>query len=131
MSKTKNCTCQHYKHNEPHEYTCAMNINQRDKPQRTPGPWTVKPLELYEGGTGLEIVNRGGEVITDNQTYYPKPITEANAEFIVKACNNHDALVEALKEALAMLKIYYKPNSDGSTPTITKIEQALKQAEEA
>lgn len=30
-------------------------------------------------------------------------------------------ILDALKEAKAMLEIYYVPNSDGSTPTIDKL----------
>lgn len=35
-------------------------------------------------------------------------------------------LVDCLEEAQAMLHIYYKPNPDGSTPTISRIDQTLK-----
>jgi len=34
-------------------------------------------------------------------------------------------LRDVLREALAMLEIYYEPNSDGTTPTITRIKQTL------
>jgi hypothetical protein len=34
-------------------------------------------------------------------------------------------LRDVLREALAILRIYYEPNSDGSTPTITRIERVL------
>ena len=36
-----------------------------------------------------------------------------------------DALLEASLEALAMLRIYYQPNADGSTPTIDKLRKAI------
>ena len=36
-----------------------------------------------------------------------------------------DELIKSATEALFMLKIYYKPNSDGSTPTIARLEKAL------
>lgn len=43
---------------------------------------------------------------------------------------NWKELLEASKEALAMLKIYYHPNSDGSTPTIDRLQKAINDIEE-
>ena len=44
------------------------------------------------------------------------------------SCRAYDEvreLREALKECIAMLKIYYIPNSDGSCPTIEMAEKLL------
>ena len=41
----------------------------------------------------------------------------------------NEQLKDILREALAMLEIYYVPNSDGSTPIITRIKQALAEQE--
>ena len=37
----------------------------------------------------------------------------ANAKFIVKACNSHDQLVEALKDALTVIRDYLEYEHDG------------------
>ena len=51
---------------------------------------------------------------------------EANAEFIVRACNSHDALVEACQEMFEeLLSQQYNPTSK----IMKKWKQALKQAE--
>lgn len=49
-------------------------------------------------------------------------VAKANAAFIVKACNSHKALVEALRYVYSVLS-----NQDGLAKE--KIERALKQAE--
>lgn len=38
-------------------------------------------------------------------------------------------MIDALKEALAMLEIYYVKNTDGTSPTIIKIKEVIKDAE--
>jgi hypothetical protein len=55
-----------------------------------PEPWSVRALELHQGGTGLEMVDADGDVISDNQTYYPKELEAGNARRIV-ACINYCA----------------------------------------
>jgi hypothetical protein len=55
--------------------------------EHTKEPWVVRELELYEGGSGIEIVGADGYDVANNQTYYPKAITEANARRIVAAVN--------------------------------------------
>lgn len=50
---------------------------------------------------------------------------EANAEFIVKACNNHAKLVEACKEAIEIIEDVH--GTDESALHILK--QALKESE--
>jgi hypothetical protein len=40
-----------------------------------------------------------------------------------------ELLLDALKEAIALLDIYYIPNSDGSTPTITKALRLIAEIE--
>lgn len=48
---------------------------------------------------------------------------QANAAFIVKACNNHDALVEALKYVLDQAGL------SNDSPSYIKIQTALAQVE--
>ncbi len=52
---------------------------------------------------------------------------KANAEFIVKACNSHDALVNACKGIMDMLILPCKNNSMLmlSTEKVLKVKQAL------
>jgi hypothetical protein len=39
-------------------------------------------------------------------------------------------LLDMLKETVAMLEIYYAPNLDGSTPTITRARALIAELEE-
>lgn len=47
----------------------------------------IEPLDLHEGGVGYQVVDESGEVIFDNQTYYPSAPSEKWAELIVAAVN--------------------------------------------
>jgi len=49
---------------------------------------------------------------------------------VIELRRQRDALLEASLEALAMLRIYYEPNADGSTPTIDKLRAAIALAKE-
>lgn len=82
----------------------------------TPGPWEID-VTIYEHMcAGIRQV--GGDTApiaqvwrTDDRTGY------ANAEFIVRACNSHDALVEALRGLLDQFDAGYfvrNTESDGS-----------------
>lgn len=63
-----------------------------------PSLWTIRRMGKYEGGEeGIEILDGNGEVVADNQTYYPTAITQENADIIVNAVNNHETLVSALR----------------------------------
>ena len=57
--------------------------------KHTPGPWKVK-LNLEDGFNIARI--------------WELPNSQANAEFIVRACNSHDDLLEACKYAFKNLK---------------------------
>ena len=59
----------------------------------TPGPWRVEEIELFETGSGVQVVAADGTVIADNQTYYPQSLDPANAHLIAAA----PELLEALK----------------------------------
>lgn len=64
-------------------------------------PWRIEEIEMHENPKekGIQIISFDGEIIADNQTYYPQPITLPNAKFICLAVNNLERLVEALKLA--------------------------------
>lgn len=63
-----------------------------------------EPLKPKCGTDGREILARLAFTVDDQgcQTDYEKVMT--NAAFIVRACNSHDALVEALEAAIPALK---------------------------
>ena len=77
------------------------------KDNATPRPWKIQRFELrYNSGdrNGVRVVSaETDETITDNETYYPHGITDANAKLIVQAVNAHDALVEACKLAIRLI----------------------------
>lgn len=85
--------------------------------KHTPGPWhlrtangrlpVVRESKRPHGeashyraviGSGDTL---GGPVIVDLDFGYGKPEDQANAEFIVRACNAHDDLLAALKAMLS------------------------------
>lgn len=68
--------------------------------EHTPTPW--RAIEPDNSNYLLEIVGtnvRGNEELVCRP---PGRKRNANAAFIVKACNSHDALVKALEEIAAM-----------------------------
>lgn len=48
---------------------------------------TLKPLELFEGGEGWQVVDDNDNVVFDNQTYYPTHPSREWAEHIVASVN--------------------------------------------
>ncbi len=67
--------------------------------EHTKLPWRVEPLN--SGGLIVSTAdphNDGSnEVCEINGHWVHKHVQEGNAEFIVKACNNHERLVDALQ----------------------------------
>lgn len=97
------------------------------KAKHTPTPWKI------EFNSKCEIVAKEGTIATldlpmKRELGYDGAclLEEANASFIVKAVNSHEALVEALKLARVLLGGFedYPGSSEAK-----KIEEALKQAE--
>ena len=77
----------------------------------TPLPW------VWLGGTA--IVRNGKYIHVDNAR--PRRAACANAAFIVRACNNHDALLEALQGLLGAVEWY---GCDGEGVDAVWLEQA-------
>ena len=77
----------------------------------TPTPWT---LEHQSSDDGNE--NFGGGVLDSNgKSYVAELVPEKDdAEFIVKAVNNHDALVAALEAAIIEITNYHLHLVDSS-----------------
>lgn len=86
--------------------------------KHTPTPWITQQIENH-----IQIM-RGHEYgyTGIGQTYHTDLETnKANAAFIVRACNSHDALVEALEGLLA----------DDGTASSQNINKVLKAREKA
>lgn len=66
--------------------------------KRTPGPWTYEGTGNFIGGPDQQRV---ADVFRDNM---PAEERQANAAFIVRACNTHDGLVGALQVMLRLLE---------------------------
>lgn len=65
--------------------------------EHTKLPWKVSKASL----DGKELFVRGDDVtIVACRHRLPYPLSNANMEFIVRACNSHDALLEACKAAV-------------------------------
>ena len=106
--------------------------------QHTPGPFTIEHQEDISEGNGYAWAIRGWQ----SEDAFQKPYvqnpayanSEANAEFIVRACNSHDELVKALEYALADLEGImpeYEPSGDREHPgwqTIKDIKAAIAKA---
>ena len=92
----------------------------------TPTPWCTEP------GTGtLEIwrVDSSDLIATlDIPSAAEGPTVQANAHFIVTAANSHQALVDALTDALECLSRL--PDADGAyrVTCISQARDALRQA---
>lgn len=60
----------------------------------TPLPWKVSEFDLPPGDYQISVIG-AGRVICDMPS--TKEVDDANAQFIVKACNNHYDLLNACK----------------------------------
>ena len=125
MKKPKDCTCEFYKRNESHEYTCALNINQAIKrgsnAMNTPNSTKAKvivredKLPRYD----IEVSSVPFECV-----YCDK---KEVAENIVKAVNRDHAF-DALVEALAEVKEGLTTTKYTKREVIELVRQALKLA---
>lgn len=71
--------------------------------QHTPGPWTRTPEERFKHDSSAGIKGPNGNYLAAaldfNRTDRDEEV-EANAEFIVRACNAHDELLAALEDII-------------------------------
>ena len=90
--------CIHNKDEQEHCEQCNC-----DKPQHTPTPWKVWENEIWESDDIIIHIlkprHKNGQITKESLSE-----AKANAAFIVKSVNNHDALLEALKIALEALE---------------------------
>lgn len=85
--------------------------------KHTPAPWRVEKFYMKDP---IVITSHNGDICLSSQSDDMDDV--ANAEHIVRCVNSHDALVEALKDAMEQLEFM-----DGGD--IRGIYQALKDAE--
>ena len=95
------------------------------KTEHTPTPWKVIHGKFIIVSCNEEEL--GYYSIAEIADVVPKCPTLANAEFIVKACNSHEKLVEALKLAQWHLEQRHACHPDLSP--MREIKQALSEAE--
>jgi hypothetical protein len=90
--------------------------------KHTPTPWRVTEHErndesialcIHSDAMGMPICRLGGNISQIN--------VEANAEFIVRAVNSHDKLVEAAERLLATLDAHLK------TPHLERLNSQMGQ----
>lgn len=93
------------------------------KQQHTATPWEVNGLEIQAKNKHETLI---AEVYEENE------FSKANAEFIVKAVNNHNALVEALKNSdkrIRELHALFNYKIEKSKLTLSDNERAIAKAE--
>lgn len=85
----------------------------------TPTPWILGKDKSTDDYIRIDIYGKGGEAEGDLV-----PNTFANREFIVRAVNSHKALLEAAKDAYAVMK-----HARHVDPLVERLEKAIAQAE--
>ena len=73
--------------------------------QHTPIPWVMHPFSAKYKNEGfcINATDEDATRIADVTNHYHVP-SEANAHFIVQACNAHDDLLAALEDATDQLE---------------------------
>lgn len=97
-----------------------------NKTEHTPTPW-------YKDGRAIVTEPRIPEIeicVCTADSEVNEQESQANAAFIVRACNSHALLVEALKEAWALIDGMRKPgiNLYVEESLVNKCQQALQKA---
>ena len=105
--------------------------------KHTPVPWIVHSgavwkdgPDVYPNGNSDGIPIAKMDRVMDNGTVPTE--RDANATFIVCACNNHDALLMALKEVTAYaaeLKSFYGPKAIKLIDSIIRARVIIAKAE--
>ena len=91
----------------------------------TPGPWFAHQRDWVLGHFSITNKESTGNPKWDiARTWEP-----ANAEFIVKACNAHDDLLEACKEALAERYLCLSPLAYDASHVVAILAKAIAKAE--
>jgi len=109
--------------------------------EHTPGPWHVTNDQyssaLFGNHIGFTIKSWDGRLLRDvcnitlnNAVGIPEAERKANAQFIVRACNCHDELLEACRLTLDILDNITTDNfsKGGDKPAREALEQAIAKA---
>ena len=106
------------------------------KPAHSPTPWRWDYYDDGERAEGLAcgIDSSSGDVVMEYAGCgsHRMKIAPADADFIVRAVNAHDALVEALRECLGYVESDYETRQGdygGAQDTVDRARAALKKAE--
>lgn len=82
---------------------------------------TTTPWKVILCHTGYEVIDRDNRSVFNRSNPHEQ---EANAQFIVRACNNFDALLEVCKKALRDAEMDYH------IVAVKKLKEAITKAEE-
>ncbi len=96
----------------------------------TPGPWHADGCKVRATNTSIVVCLPS----PDSGVNVEQAI--ANAAFIVRACNSHDALVAALEKALEVIKVWHACDEVwdiylNHSPELKPVVAALKSAKGA
>lgn len=84
--------------------------------QHTPGPWKIEQLPAPVYGSNGTLVAAGLGIGVGSEhlaTVTGRTKTRAaNADFIVRACNNHGALLDACRSALESLQWHVEQDAN-------------------
>ena len=96
-------------------------------------PWTIKfyPLAPRDGRYIIWGDNGSEEICMSEPWPNGNARTKANAAFIVKAVNNHEQLLTALKELSSVCQCENGCEEDDMTYASNLAREAIKQAEES
>ena len=89
-------------------------------------PWELSSYEYISYGGLQEITDAKGEIVGDIECLEGD---KSNANFIIKAVNNHDALVSALEKIVAREIVCHR-TSGKPYHTYTIAKQALAKVKE-
>lgn len=97
-------------------------MNTSTETKHTPTPWRVvsgtlikdelMPFDRDERDTSL-IASTGGQAASDK--------AQANAAFIVRACNSHEQLMALTRRAQAILAAYLPPDGNSDHETLNAL----------
>lgn len=96
--------------------------------KHTPTPWAVEsdnssPSIYVIQDWEAQHIHPSWNCVANIWSVQKRQVQEANAAFIVQACNAHDDLVEALKYATSEIEEFYKAAVDGRIKTVISIGQ--------
>jgi len=102
-----------------------------ETPKHTPGPWrTSESPHRREWAHWLMAGDATIGAICELGNIHPAPgIADANAEYIVRACNNHDDLLVELKTLLSEY-IMALPENRRDTFIVERVSAAIAKATE-